>query len=163
LRLDCPLLDPCLLDQLVSVVRANPETDGAAYDSSRQASQERHAAVSPVQLGLSADYFRLETLEQLDRQLTDAAERQQFEQFVWNHPRGYVLRNLPLPEPLDRDDLRFSLRHQEDWAHAEQIVEALGHDHLEWQRLVGLMQTQPHLLTRMASLNSAERRKVAAM
>lgn len=161
LRLDCPLLDPCLLDQLVSAVRANPAMDGASYVSSRPSCSKRDRSLPNGQLGLYADYFRGDMLKQLDEQLTDPAARQQFESYVWNHSSRYALTPVPLPEALDRDDLRFSLRHQDDWAHAEQIVEALGQDHLEWHRLVGLMQTQPNLLARMASLNLAEREGVS--
>jgi spore coat polysaccharide biosynthesis protein SpsF (cytidylyltransferase family) len=60
---------------------------------------------------------------------------------------------LALPEGLDQHDVRLTLDVEEDWEHAEQIFDALGHDTLEWQRLVGLLQQQPRLRARMARLN----------
>ncbi len=47
------------------------------------------------------------------------------------------MRFIPLPEALDRSDLRFAMETREDWEHASSYLEAAGDD-LSWQRLVEL-------------------------
>ncbi len=156
LRLDCPLLDPYLLDRLVNAVREEPWVDYATFHSVRDSVDDRLRALLQTQLGLFVEYFGVEALRKLDERLTNRAERDRFEGQVSAYSDEFKLRLLALPTALDRGDLRFSLRHQDDWAHAEQIVEALGDERLEWQRLVDLLQRQPEWRDRMASLNRAE-------
>jgi spore coat polysaccharide biosynthesis protein SpsF (cytidylyltransferase family) len=156
LRLDCPLVDPCLLDRLVNAVREEPWVDYATFHSVRDSVDDRLRALLQTQLGLFVEYFSVEALRKLDDRLTNRAERDRFEGQVSAYSDDFKLRLLALPTALDRGDLRFSLRHQDDWAHAEQIVEALGDERLEWQRLVDLLQRQPEWRDRMASLNRAE-------
>jgi spore coat polysaccharide biosynthesis protein SpsF (cytidylyltransferase family) len=162
LQLDCPLLDPCLLDQMVSSVRMYESVEYATYHSPGRSPRDGRPSIMHSQLGLFADFFQVSALQRLATKVNDCETRQDFERYVWAHPEEFTMRLLKLPEPLDCGDLRFSLRHQDDWAHAEQIVEALGHDHLDWQRIVGLLQSQPVLRERMASLNLAERRDLRA-
>jgi spore coat polysaccharide biosynthesis protein SpsF (cytidylyltransferase family) len=156
LRLDCPLLDPCLVDRLISSIGVAERVDYATFRSAERVGENRLQSLLRAQLGLFAEYFRSDVLQQLNRTLTNPEQRRDFGSYICSHPEQFVLRLVSLPRELDRADLRLSLRHQDDWDHAEQIVEALGDDQLDWQRIVALLQRQPHLRRRMAALNLAD-------
>jgi spore coat polysaccharide biosynthesis protein SpsF (cytidylyltransferase family) len=161
LRLDCPLLDPCLVDRLVSSVGCDEAVDYATYRSQERRSESRLQSLLNAQLGLFAEYYRADVLRRLNAELKSTEQRQNFSAYLCAHPERFALRLVSLPRELDRDDLRLSLRHRDDWEHAEQIVEALGDDDLDWQRIVSLLQCQPNLRRRMADLNQADLESVA--
>lgn len=156
LRIDCPLLDPCLLDRLITSAQDLNETDYVTYRSSHGGSS-LHA-----QLGFFAEYIRVSALDRMHQLRPSAEDRLSPGAFLLSHPELFQLRLLALPAPLDRDDLRLSMKHAEDWEHAEQIVEALGHDRLDWQRIVALLEQQPVVRERMATLNRHEARVPAS-
>jgi spore coat polysaccharide biosynthesis protein SpsF (cytidylyltransferase family) len=156
LRLDCPLLDPCLIDRLVSSVSREEGVDYATYRSQSRRGESRLLSLLHAQLGLFAEYFRADVLRRLNQELTTSEQRQNLSAYLCARPERFVLRLVTLPPELDRTDLRLSLRHQDDWEHAEQIVEALGDDELDWQHIVSLLSCQPHLRRRMADLNQAD-------
>jgi spore coat polysaccharide biosynthesis protein SpsF (cytidylyltransferase family) len=60
---------------------------------------------------------------------------------------------VPVPEPLDREDLRLRLEVEEDWDHAQMILEALGPENLDYQRIASLLDSHPAMRERMAALN----------
>ena len=149
-RLDSPLVDPCLIDRLVTAAERDPTVDYATFCSG-----SGHPAIhSP--LGLFAEFYSTSAIRRVDRAAKTARERREFNRFILRRPNRFTVKLLPIPQPLDRDDLRFSLRHQDDWEHAEQIVDALGADGLEWPRMARLLEQQPELRERMAVLNRAE-------
>jgi spore coat polysaccharide biosynthesis protein SpsF len=63
---------------------------------------------------------------------------------------------IPLPASLDRDDWRLALRDEEDWDHAQMILDALGPDDLDWQGIARLLESHPALCERMAALNKSD-------
>ena len=54
---------------------------------------------------------------------------------------------------MDRDDVRLTIDSHEDWEHAQEILEALGPERLDWQGIAGLLHHQPGMRQRMAVLN----------
>lgn len=157
LRLECPLLDPCLIDRLVSSVRgADAKVDYATFRSNVRGGRDRLRALLQAQLGLFAEYISADSLRRVDQLLNSQTDREALASYIVSHPEEFALRLLDIPPALDRSDLRLVLRTQEDWDHAEQIVEALGEERLEWQGIVGLLRDHPVLRRRMASLNLAE-------
>ena len=156
LRLDCPLLDPCLIDRLVSSARSGDAVDYATFHSRQNKSEGRLTTLLNARLGLFAEYYRADVLRQLNQQIRGTENRENFSRYLCAHPEDFSLRFVSLPRGLDREDLRFSLRHQDDWDHAEQIVEAIDEDDLDWQHMVSLLEGQPRLLSRMADLNKAD-------
>jgi spore coat polysaccharide biosynthesis protein SpsF (cytidylyltransferase family) len=73
--------------------------------------------------------------------------------YIHSHPELFHLRLLPIPPQLDRDDVRLALEVEEDWDHAQMILEALGPENLEWQRIASLLDEHPAIRARMAALN----------
>ena len=50
---------------------------------------------------------------------------------------------IPVPEPIDREDVRLTMDIEEDWDHLLAIFDALGPDALNWQRISRLLDHQP--------------------
>lgn len=150
IRIESPLVDPSLLDRLITALEGEPAIDYATFAATDGAS------LLHAQLGLIAEYCRSAALTRANLKATEAGHRSDPMHFVRSHPEEFALRLLPVPKELDRDDLRLSLKNQEDWEHAEQVVEALGADELDWHRIARLLDRQPALRERMAFLNRNE-------
>jgi spore coat polysaccharide biosynthesis protein SpsF len=147
IRPDAPFVDPVLIDRLVNTAAEHPECDYIGYCSR----DGRPAILSSV--GLFAECCQAEALRRAAREATDPADRRQITRYLYSHPEKFTIRLIPAPAGLDRDDVRLTIDTDEDWEHAQMILEALGTEALDWQRIAGLLDQQPALRKRMASLN----------
>jgi spore coat polysaccharide biosynthesis protein SpsF len=145
-RLDHPFVDPALTDRLVSFAQARG-LDYAGYASRDfQRGQRKPADVS-------GEWCRVSALAQAERMAARELDRQHVTRFLRTHPRSFQLGWITLPEELDREDVRLTINVEEDWDHADEIVEALGRENLDWQAIVRLLAHQPAMRGRMARLN----------
>ncbi|NQT12470.1 MAG: NTP transferase domain-containing protein [Planctomycetes bacterium] len=142
-----PFIDPLLIDRLVSAAEADSECDYMGYCSRNG----RPAGLSPA--GVSAEWFRAGALRRAHKRASSAADRQHATQYISRHPKEFNVRLIPVPEEIDRDDVRLTVDIEEDWEHTLVIFEALGPDELNWQRIADLLDHQPALRERMAVLN----------
>lgn len=145
--LENPFVDPAMIDRLVSRAESYGCCDYMGYCSTRGGS------VLLAQLGMLAEWCRADAVLLADQKATDAAERNHLTRFIYSRPDVFQLRLLPIPKPLDRTDLRLLLEVEEDWEHAQLILDALGPENLDWQRITHLLDEQPAIRERMAALN----------
>lgn len=145
-RADSPFVDPLLIDRLVCRA-AKGGLDYLGY-SSRDG---RPAARTP--LGIFAEWFSAAAIAVAEGRTVDPMYREQIADFFLANPGRFCLGLLPVPESLDRDDVRLTLEQCEDWDHAQTIVETLGTDQLDWNKIANLLIAQPRLRARMAELN----------
>lgn len=146
---DNPFVDPHLIDRLVTTAGSQPQCDYISYCLQ----DGRPVILSSV--GVFAEWCRADALLVAAQEATQPADREHVTRYLYSHPEQFSVRLLPVPDALDRDDLRLTVDIEEDWEHAETIFEALGPDGLEWQRIAGLLDQQPALRRRMAQLNQA--------
>jgi len=146
-RSDRPFVDPTLIDHLVTTAEAQAACDYVSYCSR----DGRPAILSPV--GVYAEWIRTEALRRADRKATLPADRREVTRFIYGHPEHFSLRLIPAPSRVDRDDVRLTVDIEEDWEHLLTIVDALGSDEFDWQRIANLLDHQPALRNRMAALN----------
>ena len=142
-----PFLDPALVDRLVTEAELALDCDCLRY---RWPGGD---ARPPLFGGPFAEWYRATALERAAAGASRPRDRQQPSRFLHQQADWCQTRRLPLPAGLDQHDVRLTLDFEEDWEHAEQIFDALGHEAMEWQQLVGLLRQQPHLRARMARLN----------
>jgi spore coat polysaccharide biosynthesis protein SpsF len=145
-----PFVDPALVDRLVITAAANRHCDYISYCLSDG------QPVLGSEIGIFAQWCTSQALRQADRRAR-GQQRTPITHYIFSHPELFQLRLLPMPAPLDRDDVRLRITCEEDWDHAMAIFEALGPDALEWQDIAGLLHEQPALRERMALLNQGER------
>jgi len=144
---DFPFLDPVLLDRLVMAAELEPGLDYAAY----QSKSGRPAVLLPA--GVYAEWFRVEALWRAARQASAPADRQNATHYLYCRPEQFSSRMIPVPGPIDREDVRLTVDIEEDWDHILAIFDALGPDGLDWQRIARLLDHQPALRRRMAAIN----------
>lgn len=145
--LENAFIDPTMIDRLVTRAESYGCCDYMGYCSTRGGS------ALLAQLGVLAEWCRADAVLLADQKATQATERAHLTQFIYSRPDIFQLRLLPVPQPLDRNDLRLSLKLQEDWDHAQLILDALGPENLDWQRITHLLDEQPAIRERMAALN----------
>jgi spore coat polysaccharide biosynthesis protein SpsF len=144
---ETPFVDPALIDRLVTTANENPTVDYVGY-CTRDGRPVIHRP-----LGIFGECMRSDALRQANWEATSAMDRDSVTQYLCAHPERFSIRLLPAPLELDQDDLRLALDNEEDWHHTETIYEALGPEKLDWQGIARLLQHQPALRQRMASLN----------
>lgn len=149
-KLDCPFIDPALIDRLVCTAKANPKCDYVGYcDAGGRPTVQST-------LGVFAELCRAKAIYEADRSATKSAEREDVTRYILNHTERFQLRLARVPNQLDSPDLRLTIAGEEDWENAHLIFDALGPDRLDWQAIAQLLSQQPALCRRMADLNHAE-------
>lgn len=144
---DCPFLDPALVDRLVNLAEAQPDLDYAAYCCR----DGRPAVMSPV--GLYAEWVHRNALLVAARRARARADRQHPTRFIYSHPQRFRVLRVPVPEEIDRDDVRLRVDIAEDWELMDSICEALGLEQIDMERIARLLVHHPHMRERMAHLN----------
>ena len=146
---DNPFVDPTLIDRLVCTAASHPECDYISYSST----DGRPAIFS--HMGVFAEWCSATALEQADQEAQSAADRLDATRFLHSHPERFHVRLMPIPSGLDRMDMRLRVDREEDWEHAQVIFETLGDEELDWQRIAGLLESQPAIRQKMAVLNAS--------
>jgi len=155
-RVDHPLVDSIMTDRLVATAESRSGLDYASFSSRWASRVVRQRALA------FGEWCRIEALEAADRLATNEVDRHDVTRFLWSHPRLYQLGWTPLPEELDREDVRLVIDGEEDWEHVHDIVEALGGENLDWRTLGELLAHQPVMRDRMQHLNRAAEAALAA-
>lgn len=148
-RGDNLFIDPGLIDRLAIAAESQPECDYVGYCSR----DGRPAVLSPA--NVYAEWFRASALRRADRMASDKSDREDITDFFQANPEKFNLRLMAAPGEIDRDDVRLTVDIEEDWDHVMAIFEALGPERLDWQRIASLLDHQPALRSRMATLNRA--------
>jgi spore coat polysaccharide biosynthesis protein SpsF len=146
-RGDNPFIDPGLIDRLIAAAEERADCDYLSY----RARDGRPAIHSPI--GVYAEWFRASALRKASRMTDAESEREHVSHYVHSHSDKFKLHLLPAPAGIDREDLRLTVDFEEDWDHALTLLEALGPERFDWQRIVELLNHQPALRSRMAALN----------
>jgi spore coat polysaccharide biosynthesis protein SpsF len=146
---DQPFVDPDSIDQLVGRANEYPNCDYIGY-----CLRDGRPTIQSS-LGMFAEYFEAKALLTADREARHAEDRQQVSRYLYSRPERFAVRMIRVPSALDRHDVRLRIDTAEDWENAQQIVDALGDEHLDWQRIAGLLAQQPALRQRMAALNQS--------
>lgn len=147
IRGDNAFVDPSLIDRLVATADSYPDCDYVSFCSH----DGRPAIHSPI--GICAEWFRARALRRVAEKKLNIGSREYLTRYIYSHPETFNVRLIPIPSPLDRDDVRLTVDMEEDWENALAIFEALGPDRMEWQRIANLLDQQPGLRRRMEALN----------
>jgi spore coat polysaccharide biosynthesis protein SpsF len=142
-----PFVDPVLTDRLVNTADRHSDADYVGYCSRTGQPVVRSA------LGVIGEWISAAALRRANRTASDRNHREHVTSFICSHPENFQLRLVPIPRELDREDLRLTIGGEEDWERTQTIFEALGPEHLDYQRVAKLLHHQPALRKRMAALN----------
>lgn len=134
-----PFIDPDLVDRLIISAESDTNCDYASYhDSEEYPSLSSH-------IGLVAEWIKTSALRQANAESIDRLDSRELACSLLAYPHLFKLRWIPLPESLDRKDVCLTLTDEEDWDRAEEILEVLSPDQLDWQEITRLLDLHPSL------------------
>jgi spore coat polysaccharide biosynthesis protein SpsF len=139
-----------MIDRLVAKAESYRFCDYMSYCSSHG----KPALLARI--GLLAEWCKAEAVYRADQLADRPDDRQDVCRFMHSHPELFQLRLVPVPERLDREDVRLLIEFEEDWDHAQMILEALGPDNLDYQGIADLLDQHPGIRARMAALNRSD-------
>lgn len=138
---DCPLLDPCLVNQVVAAWRADPTWDYVAT-----------TLVRTLPRGLDVELVSAAALRSID-EVAAGFHRQHVTSLLYTEPQGRRLLGLSIAP--DASDLRVTLDTTADWDALTALVNRLGNRLLDWQEVVACLREHPEI----AALNGDVQQK----
>lgn len=139
LTADCPLLDPDVIDAVVTSF--GPDDDYVSTTQPRT-----------LPRGLDVEAFSAQALASADAGAT-GVERVHVTPFLYQHPERFRIRGLTFAPPAD--DLRVTVDTIDDLRLVEAVVAELGDRPPPWRELVALLRGRPDL----TAINAATRQK----
>ena len=107
---DCPLIDPAIVDDIVTYFLENPEYDFVGND---------HQTTYPP--GMEVEVFSIGALKDSHRRVSDPAIREHGTLFIRQNPDIYRLINLNAPSDLSRPEMELEVDTVEDL----QVIKAI--------------------------------------
>ena len=112
---DCPLLDPEIVDLLVSKFLAGK----GKYD------YVANVIKRTFPRGLDTQVFLVSVLEEVSRITQDPDDRENVSLYIYEHPEKYRLLNVEAPPEIGRPDLRLTVDTEDDLKLIREIYAAL--------------------------------------
>jgi spore coat polysaccharide biosynthesis protein SpsF len=110
---DCPLLDPDVIDKVVtSYFQLYPKIDYVANTLERTYPR-----------GLDVEVFSLESLKIADREVKSAADREHVTSFIYKHPERFILSSVTDEKNTSR--FRWTVDTQDDFRLIETLIKAI--------------------------------------
>jgi spore coat polysaccharide biosynthesis protein SpsF len=110
---DCPLLDPAVVDQVITLFLSGD------YDYVSNIVERTYPR------GLDTQAFPTAVLAEVSEITQNPADRENVSLYIYEHPERYRLGNLVAPHEIRRPDLRLTVDTNEDLALIRQIYERL--------------------------------------
>lgn len=110
---DCPLIDPTIVDEVISAYRASP----VDYCS--------NILERCYPIGMDTQVFSTEILADVARRTADPEDREHVSLYIYRHPEIYSLRHVPAPPSRHRPMLRLTLDTPEDLELIQRVYDAL--------------------------------------
>lgn len=146
--LETPFCDPILIDRLLVAAQRNNKTDYVGY------SFEDGSPACQSNIGLFAEWVRSSALAKAAREIKSEADAYHISRSFLDYPELFAQETLPVPESLNRNDIRCSVSIEEDWEELLSIVDALDTEMIHWQDIVCILDHQPTIRSRMAERNN---------
>lgn len=145
-----PFVDAVLIDQLVTAAKKTSECDYVGYGTDQGDCRRME------RLGLAGEVCHADTLRRLRRnadRLPAECEPGVLANWIGQAPGAYLLKFIPMPTALDRDDLRFTVEDETDWDDVQLLCETVTSDDSQWDQLTQLVSSN-HDLRRSMELRN---------
>lgn len=144
---DCPILDPDLVEQTISMFLRH-DADYVA-----------NSCISSYPDGMDAQVFLLETLKRSAAMTHDPLDREHVSRHIINNPELFAKVHLVAPPSLHWPGLGLTLDEPQDYELIRRIIEHFGEDKplFGCHDVIGLLRANPDWVT----INSAVQRKDA--
>ncbi len=145
-----PFVDPVLIDRLLGDAKRHADCDYIGYFSNCGGWERMQ------RLGLAGELCHADALRRLRRnidRLSYVDPDTSLSTYFQDAPGAYQMRFIPVPDELDRSDLRFAVENEDDWHDVEMLYESLAGENLNWQRLATVVLGNQGLRSAMADRN----------
>ncbi|OPY58786.1 MAG: 3-deoxy-manno-octulosonate cytidylyltransferase [Pelotomaculum sp. PtaU1.Bin035] len=131
---DCPVLDPVVMNQVVSRFMDEPVVDYCSNTLERSFPR-----------GLDTEVFSFDALEKAFIQANKSEEREHVTPYIYKNPRQFKLRSYE--NDVDFSNYRWTLDTEADWQLITEIFRFLytPGQLFYWQKVIQLMQQHPEL------------------
>lgn len=145
-----PFIDPTLIDQMLAKAG---RTDSCDYIGYRTGNGD---PLAMDKLGLTGEACHADTLRRLQRNVDRLVDQPVGSLAAWlmTAPGAYHFHFIPVPDQLDRADLRFSIETEADWDDAVVLCETMQGADSQWQELAQLVLANANLRNSMARRNA---------
>ena len=140
---DCPLLDPGLIDRVVTLLR-DSRADYAANTLERTFPR-----------GLDVQAVPFATLERAWREATSVHERAHVLPYVYERPETFSMAGFT--DAVNRSHMRWTVDTEEDLTCVREIYRSLGAQDFAWTDVLKVLESRPELL----QINATVRQKTA--
>ena len=131
---DCPFYDPDIIVRLVDIfLRGGYHYVCNDYDEG-------------FPIGVNVHVFSAETLYEVERLATAAADRENVVTYILDHPEKYRIYNLAVPSELARPDVRVTLDYPEDLEFMRMLVSRLDGENFRTLDIIRAVTDDPALL-----------------
>ena len=138
-----PFLDPVWIDRLVTAAESAEGTDFASFASTLDPRAE-------LSIGLDVRWMSASAVRRLDRKFKSASQRNDLDSLFRSAQAKCKVLQVRPPIEIADDRLRLVLENDEAWEEALTILESLGTEGLDWQRIADLLDHQPSMHFRVA-------------
>lgn len=145
-----PFIDPTLIDQMLAKAVRTHNCDYVGYQT------DNGDPLAMDKLGLTGEACHADTLRRLRRNVDRLVDQQVGSMGAWlmTAPGAYHLKFIPVPEQLNRSDLRFAIEGEADWDDAEVLCETMRRPDSQWQELTQLVLANAGMRDAMAYRNA---------
>jgi spore coat polysaccharide biosynthesis protein SpsF len=130
---DCPLLDPDLINQVITALTSS----GADYAS--------NFLVRRYPRGLDCEVFTRAALERAWKEAKQPYEREHVTPYIFEHPE--LFKHAAVTNDTDLSAYRWTVDTPEDLEFIRAVHAHLAHQPFTWRDVVALLEREPHLLT----------------
>lgn len=131
---DCPLIEPEIIDRLVSEFLSQyPEVDYICNSLERT-----------FPLGLDVSVMSLNALKKAWQEDHNPSWREHVAPYIWRHPEIFRIRNVS--SSIDYSCMRWTVDTIEDLTFVRKIYEHFQNDSFTWQDVLNLLETHPEWL-----------------
>ncbi len=127
---DCPLIDPTLIDDVVSA------RDKANADYASNSLEPR-----TYPRGLDVEAMTIGALEAADHDDTDPRSREHATPWIYRHPDRFTI--VPVRSKVDLSAHRWTVDTPEDYDLVRRIYDALGRDDFSWRDALAVVDAHP--------------------
>jgi len=133
---DCPLIEPKIVDSAIKLCKSGD------YNYCSNMIHETYA------MGYLVEVITFETLEKLHKNNLDPLSREHIIYDIRKHPEKYKIKELILPNNLDRHHWRLTLDYEEDFQLITKIFSYLykPNSYIKYESVVQLLDNHPELL-----------------
>jgi spore coat polysaccharide biosynthesis protein SpsF len=128
---DCPLIDPTLVDLVVTALTTPDQADYAANIVGRRTFPR----------GLDAEAMTSATLDRLDRDAVESSLREHVTLYIHRNPA--LFRTRAVTGDVDRSGLRWTVDTQDDYELVSRIYDAFGSDRFSTDEILAVLTEHP--------------------